>query len=68
MPRFATDRGPLPFAEAFVSNPKRDQLVVLAARECGLRKKADRRPMGSWVYAGLFYHDSTKEGAIRATA
>lgn len=67
MPRFATDRGPLPFAEAFVPNPSRDRLIVFDARNRKAHRNADLR-LDKWLYLGIFYSDSTKEGAIRATA
>ncbi len=63
----ATDHGPLPFAEKYVPNPKRDQHVVSAAHHYQNLRRADER-VKTWGYFGLFYANSDKSGARAAFA
>jgi hypothetical protein len=65
--RFATPDGPLPFAETFVPDPRRDQYIVSSKNIIRNRREHDLT-ITHWGYFGLFYSDCTKPGTVRADA
>lgn len=67
MPKHATQFGPVPFAEEYVPNPRRDQHAASLAALYQRRRQADA-PCPYWGYLGLFYHNSTVRGVTRADA